>query len=38
MSVKSAWKEISAALHENNASSSYTSFTVCDKVVVRYML
>ncbi|KAJ7375343.1 detection of nodal flow [Desmophyllum pertusum] len=27
-SVKDAWKEISSALHENSASSSYTPFTI----------
>ena len=32
-SVKDAWKEISSALHENSASSSYTPFTVCNKTV-----
>ena len=34
-SVKDAWTEISAALYENSASSSYTPFTVCVNAVVK---
>ena len=37
-SVKAAWKGISSAFYENNASSYFTPFTVCGKIIDGYML